>query len=135
MNHHPHLRAYLAGVAFPTLVLPLFLVLFILGRLVYDIGIPIERVAVFPLALLPILWGAWNALYFRAGVGRAMPLGLHGAILFAVFAPFGYMMSHFVLNLTLPFSLFLKLYPVGLIVYYFLWKYLVAFFNRALGLA
>ena len=43
MNPHPYLRAFLAGVFVPTLVLPLILAVFIVVRLVLQLPVPIER--------------------------------------------------------------------------------------------
>jgi len=63
MNTHPYLRAYLAGVFVPTLVLPMMLAGFITVRLVLALPIPIERFVVFPMALVPTLWGLWNMLW------------------------------------------------------------------------
>ena len=136
MSQHPYLRAYLAGVAVPTFLLPFMLVLFFIGRFVYDVPAPFERVIVFPLALAPILWGAWNALYCRLGLSSRLDFGLYGAFLVLLFAPLGYFMSRAVLGLTFPFPLFLGVVlPAALIAYYLIWKYLVAFFNRLLGVA
>lgn len=134
MNPHPHLRAYLAGCAVPTFVLPLFLGMYALGRFAYEIPIPFERVMVFPLALLPILWGAWNVVYFL--LGSRLPIGLHGAILILLLGPLAYFLSRVVLDLSFPFPVFLGVvYPAILITYYLVWKYVVSFFNRLLGLA
>jgi hypothetical protein len=136
MYQHPHLRAYLAGIVVPTFVLPLFLVAFAFARLVRDVPVPFERVLVFPLALMPILWGAWNVLYFLLGAPSRLPLGFFGALFFLLFSPLGYFLSRVVLGLTFPLPLFLgTVIPGGLVAYYLIWKYLVAFFNRLLGLA
>ena len=136
MNPHPYLRAYLAGAAVPTFALPLFLVMFVVVRLVYAVPIPIERVLVFPLALLPVLWGVWNTLYFRFELQRRIPIGIYGPILILLFGPFGFYMSRNVLGLTFPLPFFLGVALPGLVViYYLFWKYFVAFFNRLLGLA
>ena len=53
MNTHPYLRAYMAGVVVPSLVLLVALTVFILTRLVFQVPIPIERVIIFPTALVP----------------------------------------------------------------------------------
>jgi hypothetical protein len=135
MSPHPYLRAYLAGVAVPTFVLPLFLVMFAFGRFVYNVPIPFERVIVFPLALLPVLWGVWNTLYCRFELHRRIPIGFYGAILILLFLPVGYAMSRVVLEWSIPVPFFLSvILPLAMIMYYLLWKYAVAFFNRLLGL-
>ena len=69
MNSHPYLRAYLAGIAFPTFFLLVFMTAYIIFRYVYNVPVPIERVIIFPVAAVPNLWGAWNILY-AAGIAR-----------------------------------------------------------------
>lgn len=136
MNTHPHLRAYLAGIAVPTFLLPLGLCVFAVARFVYHIPIPLERGLIFPLALLPILWGAWNVLYFLVGTHLRVPFGVFGALFFLLFGPLGFFLAHFVLDLSfLPPGFLGLVIPVGLIAYYLIWKYLVLYFNRLLGLA
>ena len=68
MNTHPYLRAFLAGILVPTLVLPLLLLAFIVLRLGMQISFPIERGLVFPMALVPGLWGIVE--HAVAGVAR-----------------------------------------------------------------
>jgi hypothetical protein len=136
MKHHPHLRAYLAGIAVPTFLTPLGVAAFALARFVFGIPIPIERVIIFPLALLPIIWGAWNVLYFLVGVRLQLPIGIFGALILVFFGPLGYFLAHLVLDLSfLPPRIFGVGIPVGLIAYYLIWKYFVSYFNRLLGLA
>ena len=136
MTQHPYLRAYMAGVAVPTFVLPIFLGLYALARFAFHVPVPIERLMVFPLALLPFLWGAWNALFFLFGMRLRVPLGIFGALLVPLLGPLAFYLSGTVLGLTLPLSLFLGgVLPFLLVAYYLIWKYFVGFFNRLLGLA
>jgi len=136
MNTHPHLRAYLAGIAVPTFLTPLGVAAFAIARFGFGIPVPIERVVIFPLALLPILWGAWNVLYFMLGQRLRLPFGFHGSLFFVVFGPIGYSLAHLVLDLSFfPSGFFGVMIPSGLLAYYLIWKYLVAYFNRLLGLA
>ena len=74
MNKHPLLRAYLAGIAVPTVFLMIVATVFTFVRYVYNAPIPIERVIVFPMAFVPNLWGLWNVLHAaaEAGVGRVV---------------------------------------------------------------
>jgi len=53
MNTHPYLRAYLAGIFLPTLVLPLLLTVFIVVRIVLKVPVPIEQAIIFPMAIVP----------------------------------------------------------------------------------
>ena len=50
MNSHPYLRAYLAGTFIPTLVLPLWLIAFIISRIVLHAQVPIEQAMTLTLA-------------------------------------------------------------------------------------
>jgi len=136
MNTHPHLRAYLAGIAVPTFLTPLGACAFAIERYRFGLVVPIERVILFPLALLPIFWGAWNVLYFLLGERVRLPFGFHGALFFVVFGPIGYFLARLVLDLSFfPPGFFGVMIPSGLLAYYLIWKYLVSYFNRLLGLA
>ena len=89
MNTHPYLRAFLAGIFVPTLVLPVMLVGFITLRLVLAVPVPIERFIIFPMAIVPSLFGLWNVLYLATHERTHMALGAHGAILPFLGAPTG----------------------------------------------
>ena len=53
MNKHPLLRAYLAGIAVPTVFLLVVMTSYTFIRYVYDLPIPIEPVILFPMAIVP----------------------------------------------------------------------------------
>src|ERR1035438_5594957 len=89
MNTHPYLRAFLAGTFVPTLILPLFLTVFIVVRLILQTPIPIERGLVFPMALVPILWALWNVLWLGSHSRTHLPIGPHGALLPLLLMPAG----------------------------------------------
>jgi hypothetical protein len=136
MNNHPYLRAYLAGIAFPTFFLLVFMTAYIIFRFVYNVPVPIERVIIFPLAVVPNLWGAWNVLYV-ARIARRISLGLFGGLLPLLLAPLGYGLAH-LLDFALPSMVstaFPFVFPAVLVMYYFVWKHLVGFLNRELGVA
>lgn len=137
MNRHPLLRAYLAGIAFPTFVLLAVMTCYTLARHVYNIPVPIERVIVFPMAAVPNAWGLWNVLYTAFLQKRHISLGLFGACLIFLLVPGGYivtrLMSFSVPSEVLHVAPFVL--PVGLILYYLVWKYLVGFLNAELGIA
>ncbi len=63
MTHHPYLRAYMAGIVVPTGFLLVRMTGFCLVRYVYNISEPVECVMVFPMAVVPNPWGAWNMLF------------------------------------------------------------------------
>lgn len=135
MKSHPYLRAYMAGIAFPTPFLLVAFAGFIIGRYVVNVPIPIERIVVFPLALIPNLWGIWNVLYvFLAGRGR-LPIGLHGAILPFVIAPGLYYLARALDVVTFPLAGLAIGFPIAVALYYLIWKYAVGSLNRVMGLA
>lgn len=135
MNKHPYLRAYLAGIAVPTVFLLIVMTGYTIFRYIYNVPISIERVIVFPMAAVPNAWGLWNLLYVALLSRKHFPLGLFGGALPLLLAPCGYAVAHLLtfaiprhVLLLAPFAL-----PVALIVYYLAWKYLVGFLNAELG--
>src|SRR5580704_3841330 len=94
MNTHPYLRAYLAGIFAPTLVLPLILCVFITLRLVLAVPFPIERFLIFPMSVVPVLFGLWNILFLASHERTHLPIGLHGAILPFLGVPIGATVAH-----------------------------------------
>jgi hypothetical protein len=135
MNRHPYLRAYLAGIAVPTVFLLVTMTAYTLIRYVYDVPIPIERVIVFPMAAVPNAWGLWNLLYVALVERHRISLGVFGAVLPLLLAPVGYIVVR-ILNFAAPPEVFHALpitVPIGVIVYYLIWKYVVGFLNAELG--
>jgi hypothetical protein len=132
MNRHPYLRAYMAGSVLPTMFLLVAMVAFTMIRYVYNVPIPIERVIVFPTALIPNLWGLWNMLYVRLREHRHVPIGLHGALLVVLIVPIGFSVAK-LLGFALPYHFLGVLGPAAaLAAYYLLWKYVVNFLNELL---
>jgi len=137
MNKHPFLRAYLAGIAIPTVFLLVVAAGFTFLRYVFNVPIPVERVIVFPMAVVPNLWGLWNILFAAFHERLHLSLGLHGALLPIFLAPLG-MAAASLLNFQVPAfagHVFPFLAPAVLIVYYLVWKYLVSFLNAELGIS
>ena len=148
MNTHPYLRAYMAGIVVPTVVLLLLLTGFVLARLVWQLPVPIERVMIFPMAVVPSVFGVWNMLFVWLRPRRHLPIGFHGAILPFLLVPSGYLLTRslgvltlapegaiYFQTVTVPYSFFAVAFPCALIAYYLVWKYLVGFFNQVLGIA
>lgn len=148
MNTHPYLRAYMAGIVVPTIVLLFALTGFVVARFVCQVPVPIERVIVFPMAIVPNLFGVWNMFYLWLRPRRHLPIGLHGAILPFLLVPAGYLVGSAlnIISLTaqgavyfneirVPYGFFALGFTFALIVYYLIWKYLVGFFNQVLGIA
>jgi hypothetical protein len=148
MNNHPYLRAYMAGISVPTPLLLVALTLFSIGRFVYDVPIPVERVIVFPMAIIPNLFGVWNMLHLASRSHTHLPLGIHGAILPFILAPLGFLLGRCLGFLKATDHGFIYFGVVNvryvhvalafsavLIVYYLVWKYLIGFFNQVAGIA
>jgi hypothetical protein len=148
MNTHPYLRAFMAGILVPTLVLPLLLIAFIVLRFGMQVTFPIERGLVFPMALVPGLWGLWSILWQWSHARTHLPLGVHGAFLPVLMVPVGAMIATragvLVLAansvtwfnaLTLPYALIAVFLAFAVSAYYLAWKYIVGFANRVLGIA
>lgn len=138
----------MAGTLVPTLVLPLLLVAFIVLRLGMEISFPIERGLVFPMALVPALWGVWNMLWEWSHDRTHLPVGVHGAILPLLMIPVGAIIATqggllrlgttaatWFNAITVPYT-FIALFPIaGVTAYYLAWKYIVGYVNRMLGIA
>ena len=148
MNSHRYLRAYMAGSAVPTMMLLVVLTGFLIARYTFQIPIPIERAIVFPMALVPNLFGAWNMFYLWLRPRPHLPIGLHGAILPFILAPAGLTLAAclgflsanagglvWFHEVAIPYAILAVGFCFGLIVYYLMWKYLVSFFNEVLGIA
>jgi hypothetical protein len=137
MKKHIYLRAYMAGIVVPTVFLLVVATVFTIARYVYNIPVPLERVIVFPMAVVPNAWGLWNMVFVALRDRWKLSLALHGALLWFLLAPFGIVVAS-LLNLPVPNIVTHALpiaAPVGLIVYYLAWKYLVGFLNRVQDIA
>jgi hypothetical protein len=137
MNSHPYLRAYMAGIVAPTAFLLVVATAFTVLRYVFNVSVPIERVIVFPMAVVPNLWGLWNMLFVALRQRLHLSIGLYGALLPILLMPLGAALAG-VLQFPVPSFVrhaFPILVPIGPIVYYFAWKYIVSFLNRVLELA
>ena len=148
MRQHPYLRAYIAGIAVPTAFLLVIVTGFFIARHVYAVPVPVERVIVFPMAILPNLFGVWNMLYIGLGSRRPLSIGFHGALLPFALLPIALTMATFLgfLSFTptalvwfevlhIPYAFLTIVFPVVIAVYYLVWKYLVGFLNELLGIA
>jgi hypothetical protein len=133
MNKHPYLRAYLAGIAVPTMLMLIVMIFFIVARFVYNVPVVIERLLVFPMAVVPNLWGVWNMLYVWLDSRHRLPLGIHGTALILLLAPVGLTLARALDIWIVTPSLIITVVPVGLIVYYLAWKHIVGFLNQLLG--
>lgn len=137
MNPHPYLRAYMAGIVVPTVFLLLVFFAFLGIRLSYNPQFPLERVLVFPLALVPAIWDLWNVVYVALHERRRLPLGIHGAIVPAVLFPMALAAARaFGFEFVIAAAPYVRLsLPLLMIIYYLVWKHVVGFLNALLGIA
>lgn len=103
---------------------------------------------IFPMAIIPNLFGIWNMLHLASRSHTHLRLGIHGAILPFILVPAGFFLGRclgFLKATGHSFSYFgvveihylyvAFVFPGVLIVYYIVWKYLIGFFNRVVGIA
>ena len=148
MNTHPYLRAYMAGIVAPSVGVLIALTIFIVTRLVMHVPIPIERVIIFPMAVIPSAFGLWNIVYVWSRPHRSWPIGLHGAVLPMIIVALGSVYTILGGFLTagpqgviwfqaisVPYSLVVLWFLGAVVLYYLVWKYVVGYLNQVLGVA
>lgn len=147
MNSHPYIRAYMAGAIVPTLFLIVALTGFIILRVGLQFPEPIERLIVFPMAVVPNFFGLWNMLYVRLREGRNYSIGVHGALVPLVLAPLAATVAHWLgflkivqggilyFGINIPYGNLAIGFCIGVAIYYLAWKYVVNFFNGVVGIA
>jgi len=137
----------MAGIVVPTMLLLVAMTVFCVTRYVFQIPVPIERVIVFPMALVPNLFGVWNMFYVWLRPRPHLSIGFHGALLPFVLAPIAFTITTslgilevtsrgFILfqAITIHYSFAATGFLCALMIYYLVWKYLVGFFNELLGI-
>jgi hypothetical protein len=134
----------MAGVTIPTFVLMLILTVYAYNRFYFEVssqfviplpGEPLDRAIVFPMAVVPNMWGVWNMLYLALRARLPWSLGVHGALLVLVLMPLGFALASSLDVFTVQWDFALPMAPVGMTVYYLAWKYLVGFLNQEVGIA
>jgi hypothetical protein len=134
MKTHPYLRAYMAGALLPSWVLLLVLAIFLLSHFSQRVPAGLEGAIVFPMAIVPNLWGLWNVLYTGLELRGRISIGAFGSLLPLILVPAGLGLAS---ALDLGFytvRLAALILPVAIAIYYLAWKYAVAFFNRIVEL-
>lgn len=130
---HPYLRAYMAGVALPTMVVP-----FVIATLTLQHpgghAFRLEEVVIFPVGLVPSAWGLWNVLHVWSRHCRQIPIGLFGALLVFVLGPLAFALQLGLDKVIWTPSLIAVGLPLTIAVYYLAWKHVVGRFNDALGI-
>jgi len=144
MRPHPYLRAYMAGIVVPTLFLLAAMTVLACFRFYFEVpsqfvlempAQPLERAIVFPMAIVPNLWGVWNMLYLALRSRMRLPLGLHGALLPLFLIPGGVALARALDVFTIQLRYALPIIPIGMAVYYLAWKFGVEFLNEEMGIA
>jgi len=144
MRPHPYLRAYMAGIVVPTLFLLVIMAIFAYQRYYFEVpnqfviplpSRPLERAIIFPMAVVPNVWGLWNILYLALRPRVRMTLGVHGALLPLVLMPGGVGLARALDVFTIQWQFALPMVPIGMAVYYLAWKYIVGFLNEEMGIA
>jgi len=133
----------MAGIAVPTVFLLVIMAVDAYHRFYFEVSSqfvlglparPLERALLFPMAIVPNLWGLWNMLYLALNA-RRWPLGLHGALLVCVIAPAGMLLAQTLDVFTIQWRFALPMLPIGMAVYYLAWKHIVGFLNQEMGIA
>lgn len=144
MRPHPYLRAYMAGIVVPTLFLIVIMLvnayrvfyLEVPSQFVFGLPArPLDRAILFPMAVVPNLWGVWNMLYLRTKSLTRLPLGVHGALLVVLLVPLGITLARVLDVFSIQLWFALPAIPVGMAVYYLVWKHVVGFLNAEMGIA
>ena len=144
MQPRRYLRAYMAGIVVPTLFLLVIMVVDAYQKYYFEVSNqfvfplasrPLQRALLFPMAVVPNMWGLWNMLYLRYRSRLPWTLGLHGALLVVLLIPGGVVMAGALDTFTIQWRFALPMFPIGMAVYYLAWKYGVGRLNAEVGIA
>lgn len=144
MRTHPYLRAYMAGIVVPTLFLLVVVAIDASQKYYFEVSNqfviplasrPLERALLFPMAVVPNVWGLWNMLYLRLRRRVHMSLGVHGALLVVFLIPGGIGLARLFDTFAIQWRFALPMFPIGMAVYYLAWKHVVAYLNAEMGIA
>jgi len=144
MRTHPYVRAYMAGIVVPTLFLLVVVVIDAYQKYYFEVSNqfviplasrPLERALLFPMAVVPNVWGLWNMLYLRLRRRVHLSLGAHGALLVVFLIPGGIGLARLFDTFAIQWQFALPMFPIGMAVYYLAWKHVVAFLNEEMGIA
>lgn len=144
MRAHPYLRAYMAGIVVPTVFLLVVVAIDAYQKYYFEVSNqfviplasrPLERALLFPMAVVPNVWGLWNMLHLRLRSRIPLPLGVHGALLVVLLIPGGIALARLFDTFTIQWQFALPMFPIGMALYYLAWKYLVGFLNEEMGIA
>jgi hypothetical protein len=134
----------MAGIVVPTMFLLVIMSVFAYHRYYFEVpnqfviplpGRPLERALIFPMAVVPNLWGVWNILYLSSRSRLGQSVGAHGAVLPLLLMPAGVLLARALDVFSIQWRFALPMAPIGMAVYYLAWKYLVGFLNEEVGVA
>jgi len=144
MQPRRYLRAYMAGIVVPTLFLLVIMVVDAYQKYYFEVSNqfvfplasrPLQRALLFPMAVVPNMWGLWNMLYLRYRSRLPWTLGLHGALLVVLLIPGGVVLAGALDTFRIQWQFTLPMFPIGMAVYYLAWKYGVGRLNAEVGIA
>lgn len=144
MQPHPYVRAYMAGISVPTAFLLVVISVYALFQFYFEVpsqfvfsipAQPLIRAIVFPMAIVPNLWGGWNVLHLLLRSRLRVSLAAWGALLPLLLFPAGIVLARLLDVFTIQWTLALPVLPIAMAVYYLLWKFLVGFLNEEVGIA
>ena len=134
----------MAGIVVPTLLLLVLVAVDAWQKFYFEVSNqfviplssrPLDRALLFPMAVVPNVWGLWNMLFLRYRDRVPLSLGLHGALLVPLLIPGGIALAGLFDEFTIQWQFALPMLPIGMALYYLAWKYAVAFLNAELGIA
>jgi hypothetical protein len=96
---------------------------------------PLARALVFPMAVIPNVWGLWNVVHVAFRPAARLPIGAHGALLPLILIPPGVTLAGAFDVFHTKFWYAAPVVPLGMAVYYLVWKYAVGFLNAEVGVA
>jgi hypothetical protein len=104
--------------------------------------------SIFPVAVVPSIFGLWNMLYLGLHARTHHPIGLHGALLPLFMAPVGALVATslgvlqfdsrgvvWFQSYSSPYVWIAPGFLVAMAAHYLVWKYIVGSLNQVLGIA
>jgi hypothetical protein len=134
----------MAGIVIPTLFLLVIMAVFAYHRYYFEVpnqfviplpGRPLERALIFPMAVVPNVWGLWNILHLALRQRLRWSVGVHGALMPLVLMPGGVALARALDVFAIQWRFALPMVPLAMAIYYLAWKYLVGFLNEEVGIA
>ncbi|CAN5746884.1 hypothetical protein BH18ACI5_BH18ACI5_05350 [soil metagenome] len=129
---YPSLRAFMAGITLPTMVVPVVIALVSMHHSSVR-PFHLEDVVFFPVGLVPSAWGLWNVLYERVRRHRELPIGVFGAALLIPLGSAAYAIQTALGKMLWTPEVLVMGVPIAIVVYYLAWKHLVRRLNDLLG--